>query len=99
MLDMKLSVTQRREREGVEVVLKKEGKPAILLALSAVYVAAVLLAKKMYRLQELKSILGVTIMELQLDQQLCWFISLLVLLKTDTTNEHYLVQYAVTACV
>lgn len=96
---MKLSVTQRREREGVEVVLKKEGKPAILLALSAVYVAAVLLAKKMYRLQELKSILGVTIMELQLDQQLCWFISLLVLLKTDTTNEHYLVQYAVTACV
>lgn len=33
ILDVKLKVSQRREREGVEVVLKKEGKPAILLTL------------------------------------------------------------------
>jgi len=51
MLDVKLNVTQRREREGVEVVLKKEGKPAILLALPVAYVPAVLLEKKTYRLQ------------------------------------------------
>ena len=37
---------KRREREGVEVVLKKEGKPAILLALPVAYVPAVLLEKK-----------------------------------------------------
>lgn len=62
--------------------------------------AAILLGKKKKcEIQWFKSILGVTARELDLDQQLCWFISLTGFLHANTVNERDFVQNAFNDCI